>query len=62
MRTELAWLADAVAALYAENRQVGFAPWCGRPFDFVCPSAGTYPFQWFWDSCFHTTVLRHLDV
>jgi glycogen debranching enzyme len=23
---------------------------------------GTYPFQWFWDSCFHAIVLSHFDV
>jgi len=62
MQTEIDGLAKAVAAMYDANRQVGFAPWCGRAYDFVCPSVGTYPFQWFWDSCFHATVLRHLDV
>ncbi len=62
MRTELAWLTEAVAAIYDANRQVGVAPWSMHAYDFVCPSVGTYPFQWFWDSCFHATVLRHLDV
>jgi hypothetical protein len=51
-----------VAALYDRNRQQGVAPWCGYEYDFVCPSTGTYPFQWFWDSCFHTIVLSHFDV
>jgi hypothetical protein len=53
---------DAVIALYARNRQRGFAEWCNREYDFVCPSMGTYPFQWFWDSCFHTVVLSHFDL
>ena len=53
---------EAVRALYDRNRQRGFAPWCGLEYDFVCPSMGTYPFQWFWDSCFHTVVLSHFDV
>ena len=53
---------EAVAALYQRNRQRGLAPWCGHEYDFVCPSTGTYPFQWFWDSSFHTVVLSHLDV
>ena len=52
---------EAVSALYARNRQQGRAPWCGHEYDFVCPSAGTYPFQWFWDSCFHTVALSHID-
>ena len=55
-------LTDAVRALYDRNRQRGFAPWCGFDYDFVCPSMGTYPFQWFWDSCFHTVVLSHFDI
>src|SRR5512140_1581324 len=53
---------EAVRALYERNRQRGVAPWCGLEYDFVCPSMGTYPFQWFWDSCFHTVVLSHFDV
>lgn len=51
-----------VRALYEKNRQEGTAPWCNKPYDFVCPSTGTYPFQWFWDSCFHTIVLSHFDT
>jgi hypothetical protein len=53
---------DAVRALYERNRQRGVAAWCGHAYDFVCPSTGTYPFQWFWDSCFHTVALSHLDL
>jgi Mannosylglycerate hydrolase MGH1-like glycoside hydrolase domain len=53
---------DAVHALYDRNRQQGVAPWCGLAYDFVCPSTGTYPFQWFWDSCFHTIALAHFDM
>jgi hypothetical protein len=52
---------DAVAGLYQRNRQQGTAAWCGHEYDFVCPSTGTYPFQWFWDSCFHTVALSHID-
>src|SRR6476661_10201188 len=28
---------------------------------FSCPSPGHYPFQWFWDSCFHAVALAHLE-
>jgi glycogen debranching enzyme len=52
---------EAVRALYDRNRQRGHAAWCGYDYDFVCPSMGTYPFQWFWDSCFHTVALAHVD-
>ena len=52
---------ESVRALYDRNRQRGHAAWCGYDYDFVCPSMGTYPFQWFWDSCFHTVALSHFD-
>jgi glycogen debranching enzyme len=55
-------MTDAVRRLYERNRQRGTAPWCGHEYDFVCPSTGTYPFQWFWDSCFHAVVLAHYDL
>ncbi len=28
---------------------------------FHCPSPTNYPFQWFWDSCFHAVILASLD-
>jgi len=54
-------MCESVRALYDRNRQRGHAAWCGYDYDFVCPSMGTYPFQWFWDSCFHTAALSHVD-
>jgi glycogen debranching enzyme len=53
---------EAIAALYQRNRQRGVARWCDHEYDFVCPSSETYPFQWFWDSCFHAVVLSHFDL
>jgi len=53
---------ETVRALYDRNRQQGHAPWCGLDYDFICPSNGTYPFQWFWDSGFHAIVLTQTDV
>ena len=47
--------------LYRSNRQQGHAGWCDRDYDYVCPSPDTYPFQWFWDSCFHAIVLSRVD-
>ncbi len=55
-------MTERVKALYDRNRQKGIAPWCGHDYDFVCPSTGTYPFQWFWDSCFHAIVLARYDM
>ncbi len=54
-------LIAAAAAVLDRNRQTGFASWNGFQYDFVCPSHVTYPFQWFWDSCFHTIALSHID-
>ena len=55
-------MVERVRALYDRNRQKGTAPWCGHDYDFVCPSTGTYPFQWLWDSCFHAIVLARYDM
>jgi glycogen debranching enzyme len=60
-RARLAELRSAVDALYRSNRRQGHADWCQREYDFVCPSPDTYPFQWFWDSCFHAIVLSRID-
>ncbi len=54
-------MGDRVQALCERNRQAGHAAWCGLDYDFVSPSGGTYPFQWFWDSGFHAITLSHLD-
>ncbi len=59
MREE--WLLGAVRGVMSRNRQRGHAEWCDRDYDFVCPSTEIYPFQWFWDSCFHAVALAHID-
>lgn len=56
------WLKNQAARILQKNRQVGWAKWCGFKFDFSCPSQTTYPFQWFWDSCFHAITLSHFDI
>lgn len=59
---DIDWMKAEVRRIHQVNRQVGYAAWCGFEFDFTCPSMGTYPFQWFWDSCFHAIALSHVDV
>ncbi len=54
-------LGEQVRAVFERNRQRGHARWCGLDYDFVCPSSGTYPFQWSWDSGFHAIALSRLD-
>ena len=44
------------------NLRRGVADWNGKEFSFVVPSLRGYPFQWFWDSCFHAIALTHLDL
>ena len=44
------------------NLRRGVADWNGKEYSFVCPSLTGYPFQWFWDSCFHAIALIHLDL
>ncbi len=43
------------------NLRRGVGDWNGKEYSFVCPSLVGYPFQWFWDSCFHAIALIHLD-
>ena len=33
----------------------------GARYAFTVPSSGTYPWQWYWDSCFHAVIWRHFD-
>jgi hypothetical protein len=56
------WLMDEVNAILERNRQRGTANWCGYDYDFTCPSFVTYPFQWFWDSCFHAISASYVDI
>lgn len=55
------WLKEEFQRIHQMNRQVGTADWCGHSYDFSCPSHLTYPFQWFWDSCFNAIALSHID-
>jgi glycogen debranching enzyme len=54
-------LRAAAIEVLERNRRVGVSS-DGDAYDFVCPSPGHYPFQWFWDSCFHAIALTHVDV
>jgi glycogen debranching enzyme len=55
------WLRGEARRILDGNRQTGVSAWEGKPYDFCCPANLSYPFQWFWDSCFHAIVLTHLD-
>ena len=53
-------LDERARALLLANTQTGESG--GRRFRFSVPSPGAYPFQWFWDSCFHAVVWSRLDA
>ena len=44
------------------NLRRGTAEWNGQENSFVVTSLTGYPFQWFWDSCFHAIALIHIDL
>ena len=56
-----ATIEDGARKILLTNLRQGVADWNGQKYSFVCPSLTGYPFQWFWDSCFHAIALLHLD-
>jgi hypothetical protein len=53
-------LDESARALLEANTQN--AELDGRRFRFTVPSVRDYPFQWFWDSCFHAIVWSRFDA
>jgi glycogen debranching enzyme len=58
---DVSQVAAEARRVLSSNRQRGVSEWGGRAYDFVCPSPRSYPFQWFWDSCFHAIALLSVD-
>ncbi len=54
-------LEEQARQILLTNLRQGVADWNGKAFNFSVPSLTGYPFQWFWDSCFHAIALTHLD-
>ncbi|MDP3998892.1 MAG: trehalase-like protein [bacterium] len=48
--------------LLRDNHREGYSQQLKRNYSYTCPSPEAYPFQWFWDSCFHAIALSHLDL
>ena len=61
-QAETAALRDGARALLLGNLKKGTDRAFKRDYTYVCPSRNGYPWQWFWDSCFHAVVLSHFDV
>jgi glycogen debranching enzyme len=53
-------LLDRARALLERNTQTAVKD--GRTYTFSVPSLRQYPFQWFWDSCFHAIVWARIDA
>ena len=47
---------NQIRELMTQNRRHS-----GR-YNYTVPSPNSYPFQWFWDSCFHAIILSHIDT
>jgi hypothetical protein len=56
---DVADLPGAARALLERNWREGV--YRGRPYGFGVPSPRSYPWQWYWDSCFHAIVRRRFD-
>jgi hypothetical protein len=52
-------LATKAQALLEQNWRQG--AYRGREYAFSVPSPRSYPWQWYWDSCFHAIVRRRFD-
>ncbi len=46
--------------LLLRNVKDGYSRLLGQHYCYIAPSPRTYPFQWFWDTCFHVIVLARL--
>jgi len=55
-------LRNQAKAVLDKNYRQGVSPWENRRYSYTCPSPHSYPFQWFWDSCFHAIALTHFDL
>lgn len=44
-----------------QNWREGIRAADGTEFGYTCPSPGRYPWQWYWDSCFHAIAWRRFD-
>ena len=58
--SEVSTVREALRRLLVSNTRAGYSRLLGRWYCYVAPSPGTYPFQWFWDTCFHVIMLARL--
>lgn len=53
-------IAEKTRKVLYENMIKGVLPGKGIRFHYTKPSQGTYPYQFFWDTCFHVFILASL--
>ncbi len=51
---------EQVRALLMRHVREGYSALLGQHYCYLMPSPGRYPFQWFWDTCFHVLMLVEL--
>lgn len=57
---EAARIRTDLLRLLRQNTRDGYSRLLRRHYCYVAPAPGTYPFQWFWDTCFHVLMLVQL--
>jgi glycogen debranching enzyme len=53
-------LRDPVRELMLGNVKDGDSALLGQHYCYIAPALKPYPFQWFWDTCFHVVILARL--
>ena len=53
-------LRTKVRRLLLGNLKEGYSGLLGQHYCYIAPALKTYPFQWFWDTCFHVIMLARL--
>lgn len=53
-------LNEELRRLLLRNVREGYSTLLGQHYCYIAPSPQTYPFQWFWDTCFHVLILTQL--
>jgi len=51
---------DKVKEIIHDNMVSGYSKSANADFHYTKPSPGTYPYQFFWDTCFHIFILNAL--
>src|SRR5688500_16449509 len=53
-------LRAAIRRLMLSNVKDGYSGLLGQHYCYIAPALKPYPFQWFWDTCFHVIILARL--